>query len=90
MESLYSGDTGTDKRGGNLIKGGGNLIKGGGGGEVLLMLIHELLFGIYPTVLISGCWNREVPLYTEVFSLQGVGIERFHCIQRCSHFRGLE
>ena len=26
-------------------------------------------------VLISGCWNREVPLYTEVSSLQGVEIE---------------
>ena len=23
-------------------------------------------------------------------SFQGVGIERFHCIQRCPHFRGLE
>ena len=41
-------------------------------------------------VLISGCWNREVPLYTEVSSFQGVGIEEFHCIQRCSHFRVLE
>ena len=25
-----------------------------------------------------------------MFSFQGVGIERFHCIQRCPHFRGLE
>ena len=41
-------------------------------------------------VLISGCWNREVPLYTEVSSVQGVGIEGFHCIQRCPHFRVLE
>ena len=23
-------------------------------------------------------------------SFQGVGIEEFHCIQRCPHFRGLE
>ena len=27
-------------------------------------------------------WNREVPLYTEVSSFQGVGIEGFHCIQK--------
>ena len=44
----------------------------------------------YRGVLISGCWNRGVPLYTEVSSFQGVGIEEFHCIQRCPHFRGLE
>ena len=29
----------------------------------------------------------EVPLYTEVSSFQGVGIEEFHYIQRCPHFR---
>ena len=29
-------------------------------------------------------------LVREVFSFQGVGIEEFHCIQRCPHFRGLE
>ena len=31
-------------------------------------------------------------MYTdlEVSSLQGVGIEGFHCIQRCPHFRVLE
>ena len=34
--------------------------------------------------------NRRVPLYTEVSSFQGVGIEEFYCIQRCPHFRGLE
>ena len=28
-------------------------------------------------------WNRVVPLYREVYSFQGVGIEKFHCIQRC-------
>ena len=39
---------------------------------------------VYRDVLISGCWNRGVPLYTEVSSFQGVGIEEFHCIQRCS------
>ena len=38
-------------------------------------------------VLISGCWNRGVSLYTEVSSFQGVGIEEFHSIQRCPHFR---
>ena len=32
-------------------------------------------------------WNRGVPLYTEASSFQGVGIEEFHCIQRCPHFR---
>ena len=26
-------------------------------------------------------------MYTEVCSFQGVGIEGFHCIQRCLHFR---
>ena len=30
-------------------------------------------FTVYRSVLISGCWNRGVPLYTEVFSFQGVG-----------------
>ena len=40
--------------------------------------------------LISGGWNGEVPLYTEVSSFQGVGIEEFHCIQRCPHLRVLE
>ena len=28
-------------------------------------------------------------MYTEVTSFQGVGIEEFHCIQRCPHFRGV-
>ena len=45
---------------------------------------------VYRGVLISGCWNRGVPLYTEVSLFQGVGIEEFHCIQRCPHFKGLE
>ena len=44
----------------------------------------------YTGVFISGGWNRGVPLYTEVSSFQSVGIEEFHCIQRCSHFRVLE
>ena len=35
---------------------------------------------VHRGVLISGGWNREVPLYTEVSSFQGVGIEVFHCI----------
>ena len=30
---------------------------------------------VYRGVLVSGCWNRGVPLYTEVSSFQGVGIE---------------
>ena len=63
-------------------------------------------FTVYRGVLMSGCWNRGVPLYTEVSSFQGVGIEEFtvyrgvlisgcwnrgvHCIQRCPHFRVLE
>ena len=41
---------------------------------------------MYRGVLISECWNREVPLYTEVSSFQGVGIEG---IQRCPHLRGI-
>ena len=63
---------------------------------------------VHRSVLISGCWNREVPLYTEVSSFQGcwnrggptvyteessfqgVGIESFHCTQKCPHFRVLE
>ena len=28
------------------------------------------------SVLISGCWNKEVPLYREVFSFQLSGIEK--------------
>ena len=45
---------------------------------------------VYRGVLISGGWNRGISLYTEVSSFQGVGIEEFHCIQRCPHFRVLE
>ena len=41
-------------------------------------------------VLISQGWDRGAPLYTEVSSFQGVGIEELHCIQRCPHFRMLE
>ena len=41
-------------------------------------------------VLISGGWNRGVPMYTEVSSFQGIGIEGFHCIKRCPPFRVLE
>ena len=37
---------------------------------------------IHRGVLISGGWNRGVPLYTEVSSFQVVGIEEFHCIHR--------
>ena len=61
---------------------------------------------VYRGVLISGCWNGGIPLYTEVSSFQCVGMEEFHCtegvlisvywnrgfhcIQRCPHFRVLE
>ena len=45
---------------------------------------------MYRGVLISGGWSREVPLCTEVSSFQGVGVERFHCVQRCPHFRRFE
>ena len=38
---------------------------------------------VYRGVLISGCWNRGVPLYTEVSSFQGVGIEEFHWRPHC-------
>ena len=44
---------------------------------------------VYRGILISGCWNRVVSLYTDVSSFQGVGIE-FYCIQRCPYFRVLE
>ena len=39
---------------------------------------------------ITGCWNRGVPLHTEVTTLQGVGTEGFHCMQRRPHYRVLE
>ena len=45
---------------------------------------------MYRGVLTSGGWNRGVPLYTEVSLFQSVGIEEFHCIQRCPYFRVLE
>ena len=54
---------------------------------------HSQKFSLYadvPLFQVSGCWNRGVPLYREVSSFQGVGIEEFHCIQRCPHFRVLE
>ena len=38
------------------------------GGKVPLMLTHKLFIQVslkYRGVLISGCWNRGVPLYTE-------------------------
>ena len=44
---------------------------------------------MYRGVLISGCWNRGVPLYTEVSSLQGVGIGEFHCYTEVSSFQGV-
>ena len=43
---------------------------------------------VYRGVIISSCWNRGVPLYKEVSSFQGVGIEGFHCIE-VSSFQGV-
>ena len=43
------------------------------------MLIHKILFGTHLS-------DHD----TKVSSFQGVGIEEFHCIQRCPHFRVLE
>ena len=66
---------------------------GGGVGWKLLfgqLFLLQRSFTVYRGVLISGCWNRGVPLYTEVSLFQGVGIEEFHCIQKCPHFRRLE
>ena len=34
------------------------------------------------------CRNRGVPLYTEVSSFQGVGIEESHCIPEVSSISG--
>ena len=42
---------------------------------------------VYRGVLILGNWNRGFLLYMEVFSFQEVEIQRFHCVQRCPHFR---
>ena len=54
----------------------------------------------YKGVLISGNWNRGVPLYPEVSLFQGAGIYVYRavptsggwnrCVQRCPYFRGLE
>ena len=35
-----------------------------------------------------GGWNREVPLYMAVSSFEGVGIERFHCIDVSDFVQG--
>ena len=47
----------------------------------MLTSSHKRVY--YRGVFISRGWDRVVPLYTEVSSFQGVGIEGFHCIQRC-------
>ena len=48
------------------------------GDEVLLMLILlAVIWDISKYNLISGDWNRGVPLYTEVSSVQWVRIEEF-------------
>ena len=44
---------------------------------------------MYRGVLISGCWNRGVPLCTEVSSFQEVGIGEFHCYTEVSSFQGV-
>ena len=46
-----------------------------------MSLILRYLSGsstVYRGVFISGGWNREVLLHTEVFSFQGVGLEGFY------------
>ena len=45
---------------------------------------YKTIFGV------RGLISMEAPLYTEVSSFQGVGIEEFLCIQRCHHIRVLE
>ena len=71
---------------------------GGGGGRGVGIEFHCIQRCPH-----SGGWNRGVPLYTEVSSFQGVGIEgfhlyrvvlifqevgtEFHCIQKCPHFK---
>ena len=42
--------------------------------------VYRGVLTVYRDALISGCWDRGVPLYTEVSSFWGVGIEGFHCI----------
>ena len=44
---------------------------------------------VYRGVLISGCWNRGVPLYAEVSSFQGVGIEWVPLYTEVSSFQGV-
>ena len=44
---------------------------------------------MYRGVLISGCWNRGVPLYTEVSTFQGVGIEGVPLYTEVSSFQGV-
>ena len=46
-----------------------------------MRLLH--LLSLIEKCPLSRGWNsRGVPLYTEVSSFQGVGIEEFHCVQR--------
>ena len=39
-------------------------------------------------VLISGCWNKGVPLFKEVSSFQEVGVKEFNCTE-VSSFHGV-
>ena len=68
-----------------LEERGSTVYRGGPHSRVL----EERGSTVYRGVLTPGCWNRGVPLYTEVYSLQGVGIEGFHCIQRRSSLQGV-
>ena len=43
--------------------------------QIRLVLCIQRCHTVYRGVLISGGWNRGVPLYTEVFSFQEVGNE---------------
>ena len=44
---------------------------------------------VYRGVPVSGGWNRGVPLYTEVSSFLGVGIEGFYWYTVVSSFQGV-
>ena len=49
-----------------------------------IITVESLYFGLARIDLV------KCPLYMEITSFQGVGMEEFHCIQRCPHFRELE
>ena len=47
---------------------------------------HDILISGIEGFMVVGGWNRGVPLYTEVSSFQGVGIEEF---TEVSSFQGV-